>query len=222
MRQTGQWSRSMMGISVVTCLKNRFENFRHMLASIERAEGPSDTEVVVVDFGSEDGDVRRALQAAALRTHYVGATPPFRRAKGLNLGFDQASGEVVFFCDADIIVPPAVFSKIRAIVKPDVCFFPICRNLTGQLDLARPLESQLGEPGALGEWRTVGYGMCAFHRDDFVRTARWNESYTRWGGEDRDMHDRAKKAGVRCVREKVPGLYHLHHPRSGQFLNKYY
>lgn len=212
----------MRSVSVICAVRNRFLHFARMVQAFEDAHDRELVELVAVDFASDDGDVQAQLKGSLLRTVYVRLDPPFRRAGGLNVGFGHSTSEVVFFCDADIIVPSSIVDTILGVVKPGVAYFPICRDLGTAVDPRAALAPQLKQPGALGRWRTAGYGMCAFTREDFGRIGKWDESFVRWGGEDNELYTRSRRKGIRAVRKKLHGLFHLHHPRARAFLNRHY
>jgi len=96
--QRATWPR----VSVVVCAYNAAQTIHECLASIERLDYP-DAEVIVVDDGSSDRTA--AIAAAHARVHLV------RIANGglaaaRNVGLSHATGEIVAYTDADVIVDP--------------------------------------------------------------------------------------------------------------------
>ncbi|HEX3659587.1 MAG TPA: Stf0 family sulfotransferase [Pirellulales bacterium] len=193
-------------ISFCVALMNRGDNFLKMLASWQALED-TNHELIVADFGSTDVDLRDAV-ASLPQVRIVQLDGPFNRSRGLNAAAASATGEFVFFLDADILLPKDLCSTVRSHVRAGRCYFPICYSL-----------HEGSGPGlaAPGWWRQTGFGLCGFHRDDFTKL-RWNESFTSWGGEDNDLRRRVAEH-LRIVRERCPGLLHLWHPNGLAFKN---
>lgn len=188
-------------ISFCVSLLNRGGNFLNLLHSWS-ALHDGQRELIVADFGSTDIDLRTAATRVD-RVRLAQLDGPFNRARGLNAAAACARGELLFFLDADIILPPDFCATIRQQVRRGQAYFPVCYALA---------EGSPPDPTAPGYWRTKGFGLCGFHRDDFAELG-WDESFTRWGGEDNDLHRRAGER-LQVVREKCPGLLHLWHPES--------
>lgn len=207
----GRWrDREAPRISFCVALMNRGENFLKMLQSWKDLDDPH-RELIVADFGSTDIDVRPAV-AGAGRVRIAQLPPPFNRSRGLNAAAACARGELLFFLDADIILPKEFCSTIRAHVRPGQAYFPICYSLH---------EASPADPSAPGWWRKEGYGMCGFHHDDFRRLRRWDESFVRWGGEDNELFGRARTQ-LKVVREFCPGLLHVWHPDDLFYKERYH
>lgn len=160
-----------------------------------RAQDPAPNEVIVVDDESTDGtgDLARAAGATVLEANGLHSAGGSR-----NLGWEAATGDVVVFCDSDVVPDP---------------------------DWSRALEQSAGEfPGALiacaRRWEPVTEWQWVTHlqietpylprgkpRDvRFVSSCcvavprslplRWDES---WGGEDVLFSAAAIERGVRLV-----------------------
>ena len=195
-------------ISFCVALMNRGENFLKMLASW-RALHDDNFELVVADFGSTDVDVRGAI-ADTRRARIVQLHGPFNRSVGLNAAAAGATGELLFFLDADLVLPKEFCSTVRAHVRPGQAYFPICYSLR---------QGSPPDPSAAGWWRHTGFGLCGFHRDDFARI-RWDESFTRWGGEDNELFKRAGTQ-LQIHRRQCPSLFHVWHPDDLAFKSRY-
>jgi glycosyltransferase involved in cell wall biosynthesis len=190
-------------VSVVLTVCNRWDNLARSLESL-RGWLLRQDRVVIVDYDSDDWPL---MGRPSSRLFVVHRERPFRRAAGLNYGA-QFAEDVVLFTDADILYPADMRERLLAAVKPGECFFPICHNLDSK-----------GEPEK-NEGRTGGYGICAFQKVDFMLIGGWDEKYVEWGKEDRDLWDRA--GSLKRCRERVPGLFHKHHPTDKEYLNRYY
>lgn len=82
-----------------------------------------DVELVIVDYGSNDIDLRH-FKITLIETY-----SPFRRAAGCNLAAANASGQILFFIDADMIAPFDFNKTIYQKVKLGQAYFPICFSL---------------------------------------------------------------------------------------------
>lgn len=207
-------------VSVVTVLKNRYANFRHCARYLQEVEGAANTEHVVVDFCSSDGDIPRLYTGGLLLRHLV-VDGPFTLNRGRNLGIEHARAKIVFLCDADILVEPRLIHILLKSVAEGQMFFPIIRDLHRDCD-PEQLWTEVRNPKRLGRWRTAGFGMCGFTRKDWERIGRFDEvRYTKWGGDDLDFYRRARKH-CRIIRHGKFGFFHLHHSRSPAYLNMHY
>ncbi|MCD6527860.1 MAG: mycofactocin biosynthesis glycosyltransferase MftF [Desulfuromonas sp.] len=87
-------------VSIIIPVKDRAEDLRHCLNSLEQLDYPQDKlQVVVVDDGSSDEtpDVAENWGAILLRSGKIGGGPAFARNKGASV----AEGEILAFIDSD-------------------------------------------------------------------------------------------------------------------------
>lgn len=101
----------LVGVTVVVPARNEAENLARLLPSLA-GEGP-DVAVVVVDDQSTDGtaDVARAHGARVVATE----GPPdgwTGKAWACATGARQATGDVLVFVDADVVVEPAGLARV--------------------------------------------------------------------------------------------------------------
>ena len=93
-----------MNFSIVIPTLNEVANLRRtILHTIEQSSGLYEVEFIVVDNGSTDGTMA-SVADLEVRTF---EQPQFKGRKYavLNFGYQQASGEVVIFLDADTLLP---------------------------------------------------------------------------------------------------------------------
>jgi glycosyltransferase involved in cell wall biosynthesis len=190
---------------------NRSAMLPEMLKTLA-AQQSRDFEFVLTDFHSTDGDLARTLRASGLKHKLLQVDGPFSRSKGLNAAEEHAGGEIVFFTDTDMLYPKGFMHLLKSRVRPGIAYFPMCYKLNqGCQPVVRG--NSKNRIAANGNWHTGGYGMCGFNRDDFRRIGRWDESFVTWGGEDKDIHRRARAAGIRTLRSRCLGLLHRWHPK---------
>ena len=197
-------------ISLIIPLKNRFAHLCKLLKSLGEVTHYERVEVVIVDFESTDVKWDQKIEDPYT---LVSIPPPFRRAKALNIGASFATGNVLFFCDADMLLPRNLVTVLENTVEDGVAYFPKCTLL---------IEKEQ-EGGVLD----VGWGNCAFTRATFDIVGKWNESFIMHGGEDGDLFNRCVsykivQAGVRTIRSLLPGFFHQFHPTTAEYRNKYY
>jgi cellulose synthase/poly-beta-1,6-N-acetylglucosamine synthase-like glycosyltransferase len=103
-------------VSIVTAARNEERNIREALGSLLALDYP-DMELIVVDDRSEDGTgaILAEMAAAAPRLHVVRVTDLPAGWMGKNhalwCGAGRASGEILLFTDADIVMAPSVLSR---------------------------------------------------------------------------------------------------------------
>ena len=103
-------------VSVITAARNEERNIREALGSLLALDYP-DIELIVVNDRSEDGtgDILAQMAAAAPRLQVVQVTDLPAGWLGKNhalwRGAGRASGELLLFTDADIVMEPTVLSR---------------------------------------------------------------------------------------------------------------
>lgn len=105
-----------MRISVIIPARNATATIGDTLGSIESQTRPAD-EVIVVDDGSSDNLsaelARRVSSVKLIRIERAGA------ARARNVGAEQAVGDALFFCDADLILEPLILQKLEQALAAD-------------------------------------------------------------------------------------------------------
>lgn len=204
-------------ISICTTVKNRslvrvgdheLQLFPNFVRSLVAAIDTYPCELLVADWESDDWPLEEWLpeRAKPISVQIVSATGTFSRGKGRNLAANAATGKVISFLDADILLPKAFFKRGLQSVKAGKAFFPI-------------LFSYDDPEHKTGRWRKRGFGNCMITRDSFEESGGWPE-YTSWGQEDKAFF--VKISSARPVsREKLPGLLHQWHPDDVGWKNRY-
>ena len=187
--------------------KIRLKLLLNCLKSLEDIKNEDETfELVLADFMSDDYDLYKLPKMfPKLEFKIVKVNDYFSRGKGLNVGYNNSSYDIVFFCDADMIFyTREVFDRAYEVLAEDKVYFPVC------LDMCEPSHQ-------FGYWRVSGYGMSLVNKSEKMKNA-WTE-YGSLGKEDNDFW--AYNEGAR-VRENVEGYCHQWHPPTKSFKNKYY
>lgn len=200
-------------ISVVVPVHRGGDAFRACAAALARALGPGDEWMVVAD-GETDGAWRDLPDTeAVVRTvvREVAAGPAVAR----NVGARVATGDVLFFVDADVVVGPDTVERVRRRFAAD----PGLTALVGSYDAAP------ADPAFLSQFRnllhhhvhqtagpafsTFWTGCGAVRRDAFLRLGGFDEGYTVPCIEDIEFGYRLGDAGYRIALDKGLQVTHL-------------
>lgn len=84
------------------------EKYLPLLLESIKAQSFKDYEIILADAGSKDKTIEIAKKYGCIIT--LGGLP----AKGRNEGAKVAKGDVLFFCDADVVLPENFFNKSLA------------------------------------------------------------------------------------------------------------
>ncbi len=159
----------MPRLTAITTCKGRLEHLKQTLPALMASP---ELEVVVVDYDCPDGAgawVRATWPDA--RVVAVADRPIFNRSEAKNLGAAAATGDWLFFVDADVRISEAFAHDVRARLQPGVFL------------LADP------RPGDL-------WGALIVARDDFAACEGYDEAMAGYGSEDVDLISRLMIAGV--------------------------
>lgn len=96
-------------ISIIIPAYNEADNIGQLIDFLSTHSKGEQTEIIVVDGGSDDDTVRMAQNHGA-RTI---TSPQKGRAKQMNFGADNARGEVLYFLHADTFPPPTFIAEIK-------------------------------------------------------------------------------------------------------------
>lgn len=218
---------SNIDISVVIGFRNWGQRRLELaVKSILQSFGPLKGEVIVSDYGSDDGQVTEtAMISAGARYIYTETDGSWSRSRALNAGFAHAKGKILVSTDADMVFSPKSFEVIgQALLDdPSLCLLLQCRDLPQNWS-----DLEVAETGF--RWQTFEAvsrlrprwgmgGMMAVHRDVYARIRGLDERMHTYGGEDIDFATRAKRAGQRLLWVEDPDvrMYHMwHQPTRAQ------
>ena len=190
---------------------NGGDAFDRCLAGLAAAD-PAPFEIIVVPDGESDGAWRRAASFGVyvLEPSAVAHGPAHAR----NRGARHATGDVLFFVDADVVVHPGALAEVAAALQDDTLDAVI-----GSYD------DSPGDPSFLSQYRNLlhhyvherssedastFWGACgAIRRDAFFAAGGFDESYARPSIEDIELGYRLKAAGRRIALRKTLLVKHL-------------
>jgi Glycosyl transferase family 2 len=159
--------------SIVTTCKGRLQDLKRTLPEFLKQEN---TEVIVVDYDCPDGTSDYVAQVHPdARVVSVADKPKFNLPHARNLGAAQASGEILLFLDADVLIAGHFVEYVgRHLHERSFAHFgpPASNSLRGQ---------------------------SAVWRKDFAAIGGFDELMDGYGGEDLDFYMRLRVAGGRPV-----------------------
>ena len=203
--------RPTMRISVIVPVRDGGDAFRACLASLAACEPPAHELIVVVD-GADGGSAALASAAGANVVQLASAVGP---ARARNIGAASASGDVLLFVDADVVVPPALIGRVAAYLQsaPDMA------AVIGSYDAAP------ADPGFLSQYRnllhhyvhqtgredasTFWCGCGAIRRAVFLDADGFNGGFSDPSIEDIEFGYRLRRAGFRIRLAKDLQVTHL-------------
>ncbi len=137
------------------------------------------------------------------RVNLIKPDVPFTRGGARNISAKAAKGEILFFCDADMLVPLNLLPRALELIKNKAAFFPYYKRL-----------DKRGQPAIDG----IGTGNCILHKSSYIESGGFPE-YNKWGGEDTKFTHWFGHRN-RAVREQCPGFFHQYHAVEKKANNK--
>ena len=200
----------MARISIVVPAYNAGQQLQESLAAIEGLN-ISPHEVIVVDDGSTDG----SPQAAAARGYRVVSTGGRKGpAEARNIGAGLATGEILFFLDADVCPHRDATQRVAAALSD-----PGVDAVIGSYDF------DPGSPDFLSQYKNLMHcfvhqtaqseastfwsGCGAVRRAVFLEMSGFDASYGRPAIEDIELGYRMKSAGHRILLDRDLAVKHL-------------
>lgn len=187
---------------------------RHCLDSVRRQLDypPEQIEIIVSNLVYETDEDAASMQSLCLDYGAVLVTTglhkrPFNLSLARNIGARHASGEVLCFVDADVVLDPeTVVRAVPALTSPPArdnlvvvttaYMGPNFRGATSEQAYSTRDPRAFRSFVTQGSIVLGGFGGCAFvGREMFHRLRGYDEGYEGWGGEDNDFADRCLNAG---------------------------
>jgi glycosyltransferase involved in cell wall biosynthesis len=198
-------------VSIVVPVYNGEQELRQCLAGIRASEAPA-AEVIVVDDGSTDGSRKVAEEFGAKVLETGGRRGP---AKARNIGARAATGEVLFFLDADVVPGPDAVGRVARVFAEDAELAavigsydddPAERDFLSQYrNLMHCFVHQKAQTRATTFWSGCG----AVRREIFFEHSGFDESYARPAIEDIELGYRMHHTGRKMVLDKDLRVKHL-------------
>jgi GT2 family glycosyltransferase len=207
-------------ISVIIPVFNGGKSFYRCLSSLAEAT-PQPYEVIVVSDGDTDGSwlVAKDFGAKVIKLPVSGGP-----ARARNLGAQAATGDILFFVDADVEINSNNIDQVATIFERD----PELAALIGSYD---------DNPGAknfLSQYRNLlhhythqtaceeastFWGACgAIRRDIFLSIGGFDQNYRYPSVEDIELGYRLKAAGYKMLLCKTLQVKHLKCWKAGNLL----
>jgi GT2 family glycosyltransferase len=133
--------------SVVVVSRNRVDDLRRCLQSIESSKDRERYQVIVVDNGSTDGAAQ--LDDEFPNTQFIRLPKNFGLTKAWNLGWRAADAEYVLFLHDDTRLEPDVIALLADVLDANADAAAVCPLL---VDGAGSPTRQLGKLPPTGEW----------------------------------------------------------------------
>lgn len=129
----------MERVSVIVPARDAAATIAACLRSIAAQTRPAQ-EIIVVDDGSADGTADIARQAGAR----VVSQPRLGAAAARNAGARLATGDLLFFCDADLLLDPALLETLAAALAahPEASFAYCAFRWGGKTFGRRPFDAE--------------------------------------------------------------------------------
>ena len=185
------------------CSRRPLNLFPNCLTSLREAVivTGADVEVVIADFQSDDWPLLEWVPVVLgdIRHSIIPVNGDFGRGKGRNIAAARASGRLLFFLDADMLVSPETLTAGFDLARIDSAVFPLAWEYRDQghrtLDML-----------------PFGTGNCFVCHETFTETRGWIE-WQKWGFEDWGfMVAVANHATIH--RPKIRNFIHQWHPDS--------
>jgi GT2 family glycosyltransferase len=207
-------------VSVVIPVHNGGENFQRCLASLDQSVRPPD-EVIVVADGDTDHSWCLAESFGAKVFRYATAGGP---ARARNRGAKEATGDILFFIDADVTVHSDTLARVEETFQryPDLSALigsyddePGANNFLSQYkNLFHHYTHQVSSTQASTFWGACG----AIRRSAFLAVGGFDEGYEKPCVEDIELGYRLRQAGYTIRLCKAIQVKHLKCWQPGSLL----
>jgi len=198
-------------ISAIIPVHKGSEDFRKSLRSLNRCIPPSDEVIIVLDGWKDDLSSLTENTTARI----LSIPGPSGPATARNRGALEAKGDIVFFMDADVVIPSDAIAQIKTAFQAE----PPIAALFGSYDESPCQKNFLSQYKNLfhhyvhqhshSEASTFWTGCGAMRREVFLKTGGFSEAYRRPSIEDIELGYRLKKQGYRIRLLKNLQVTHL-------------
>ncbi|HEU4712557.1 MAG TPA: histidinol-phosphate transaminase [Pyrinomonadaceae bacterium] len=200
-------------ISVVIAVRDGEAHLAQCLTSL-LARGNENFEVVVVDDCSSD---QTATIASKLPCRLVTSKRRVGPGKARNLGVDQASGDFIFFTDADVVCAPDVVERAANFLttNPDVAgvigAYTKYTPPTNFVSRYKNLQHHFVHHQSAGTVAAFFTACGMIRREAFEAAGRFNEDFADCALEDLELGLRLDAKGYKVVLNPALQVTHLKH-----------
>jgi glycosyltransferase involved in cell wall biosynthesis len=201
----------MASISVIVPVYNSARYLRSCLEHL-RQSTDTDYECIVVDDGSTDDSAATAREFGVRVVEGGSRRGP---AYARNLGAREASGDILFFIDADVCVYPHTLARVRANFQQDPALSAVIGSYDDQpesqdfLSMYRNLMHCYVHHRSRREACTFWSGCGAIRKSVFQEYSGFDESYDRPAIEDIELGYRMVRDGKKMVLDTSIMVKHL-------------
>lgn len=172
-------------LTLITTCKNRLDHLRQTLPAMR---GQSFSDVIVVDYGCEQGTSDWVAAAHdGVGCIRVDDDPRFSLARARNIGARAARTEFICFVDADVILNEDLGAWLKQHDRPGAFYLSGARRMP----------------------ELSGFVIC--RKAHFDKAGGYDEVFRGWGGEDKDLYDRLRLLGLRAIAIPATALTAIRH-----------
>jgi hypothetical protein len=175
-------------------------------------------EVIFIDYGSSEGfssEIKPLVESYSFAKYYYSYTVgyPWNRSHALNTGIRLANSEYILMGDIDLIYSSNTIEGVfKEMEKECTLYAPIYflnKSFNKWGNLSSQYISKLKDSGDY----PIG-AVYLVHKEILENIQGFDEYYSFWGVEDRDIHHRIKSLGISsiCLDKKKYPIYHQWHP----------
>lgn len=200
-------------ISVIVPVRNKAPILRRCLGSIvQAARLDGQVELIFVDNQSTDGSER--ILSSDFGEHAVILSSTASNAAGVrNHGVRSASGGILCFLDADCLIPPDYFGRLREVFSHDWIAATGCAvDLPTDQSWVERVWYTLHHRGIGGIRTYLNSGNFAVRAAVFDRLGGFDESLET--GEDSNLGERLTSSGHRIVESPALRVLHMDNPTN--------
>jgi GT2 family glycosyltransferase len=200
-----------MRISVITPVHDGGDAFRACVAALGACAPGAHEWIVVVDGGS-DGSAALASAAGAKVIELAATVGP---ARARNIGAAAATGDVLLFIDADVVVPPGLVGRVAAHLQAGAALAAVIGSYDdapadpGFLSQYRNLLHHYVHQTSHEEASTFWCGCGAIRRAVFLDAGGFNGGFSDPSIEDIEFGYRLRRTGHRVRLAKDLQVTHL-------------
>lgn len=198
-----------VSLSIVVPAHNEAVDLPQLLASLRPLIGEPGCELIVVDSGSTDATSELAAKAGA-RVIQIPRSPP---GNGRNVGAQAASGRLLAFLDADVIVTPEWISRIQGLAANDGVQGVLTGDVYDVVENPSWLECcWFGAIYRRGADRYLNGGNLILRSEDFAKAGGFDAELI--SGEDVEFCERAALRGLSVRPDRRLRVLHAGYPSS--------